>query len=142
MDKALAESMKSNQRWKERDKILQSVPGVGPVVSQTLITGLPELGNLNNKQIAALVGIAPFNCDSGKHKGKRRIWGGRADVRAVLYMAIVSATQWNSVIKAFYSRLIKAGKPTKVAQTACMHKLLTILNSMAKNGTKWQPNET
>ncbi len=141
IDSALAESMKSHHSWKERDEILQSVPGVGPVVSQTIVIGLPEPGNLNNKQIAALVGVAPLNCDSGKHKGKRRIWGGRADVRAVLYMSVVAATRWNPVIKAFYHRLLEAGKPTKVAQTACMRKLLTILNAMIKNRSKWQPVE-
>lgn len=133
--------MKSNHIWEEKDEILQSVPGVGPVVSQTIVIGLPELGTLNNKKIAALVGVAPLNCDSGKHRGKRRIWGGRADVRAVLYMAVVAATRWNPVIKAFYHRLLEAGKPTKVAQTACMHKLLTILNAMTKNRSKWQPVE-
>jgi transposase len=123
IDLVLAESMKSNHIWEKKDEILQSVPGVSPVVSQTIVIGLPELvGTLNNKKIAALVGVAPLNCDSGKHRGKRRIWGGRADVRAVLYMAVVAATRWNSVIKAFYHRLLEAGKPTKVAQTACMHK--------------------
>jgi transposase len=138
IDKALSENVKSHHVWKEKDEIYQSVPGIGPVVSHTLIVCLPELGHVNNKEIAALVGTAPFNCDSGNQKGKRRIWGGRAYVRSVLYMAVVSGIRFNAVIKSFYERLIKAGKPVKVALTACMRKLLTILNSMSKNNTKWQ----
>ena len=138
IDKALSENVKSRQVWKEKDEIYQSVPGIGPVVSHTLIVCLPELGHVNNKEIAALAGTAPFNCDSGNQKGKRRIWGGRAYVRSVLYMAVISGIRFNAVIKSFYERLIKAGKPVKVALTACMRKLLTILNSMSKNNTKWQ----
>jgi len=100
---------------------------------------LLELGTLTNKQISVLVSVAPFNCDSGKMKGKRRIWGSRADVRSVLYMAVISAIRWNPVIKAFYNRLIEAGKAVKVALTACLHKLIIILNAMAKSGAVWQP---
>ena len=139
IDNMLSKNVKSNHLWKEKDDLFQSVPGIGSVVSTTLIASLPELGTLTNKQISALVGVAPFNCDSGNMRGKRRIWGGRADVRSVLYMAVVSAIRWNSVIKAFYNRLIEAGKAVKVALTACMHKLIIILNAMAKSGTSWKP---
>ncbi len=139
IDNLLSKNIKLNHLWKKRDELFQSVPGIGSVVSTTLIACLPELGTLTNKQISALVGVVPFNCDSGKMKGKRRIWGGRADVRSVLYMAVISAIRWNPIIKAFYNRLIKAGKPVKVALTACMHKLIIILNAMAKSGIFWQP---
>jgi transposase len=139
IDNLLSKNVKSNHLWKKKDELFQSVPGIGSVVSTTLIACLPELGTLTNKQISALVGVAPFNCDSGKMRGKRRIWGGRADVRSVLYMAVISAVRWNSVIKAFYNRLIEMGKAVKVALTACMHKLIVILNAMAKSGTFWQP---
>jgi transposase len=121
-------------------KLLKSVPGVGAVTSTTLLVNLPELGSLSHKQISSLVGVAPINHDSGKHRGKQFIWGGRAQVRAVLYMAALTATQCNPVIKAFYERLCQSGKPKKVALTACMHKLLVILNAMVKNGASWQPN--
>lgn len=123
--------------WREKDALLQSVPGVGPVLSVSLLSGLPELGDLNRKQIATLVGVAPLNRDSGKLRGRRIIWGGRADVRSTLYMATLAATRFNPVIKAFYQRLIQAGKKPKVAITACMRKLLTILNAMIKNSTPW-----
>jgi transposase len=120
-----------------KDELLQSTPGVGPVTSLSLIAELPELGTLNRRQIAALVGVAPFNRDSGVLKGKRTIWGGRAGVRAVLYMASLTAVRCNPVIKTFYQRLVEAGKPHKVALTACMRKLITILNTMVKNKTPW-----
>ena len=126
--------------WREKDDLLRSVPGVGPVLSCTLLSELPELGLLNRKQIAALVGVAPFNNDSGQKKGSRSVWGGRASVRCALYMGALSASQHNPIISDFYQRLIKAGKPSKVALTACMRKLLTILNSMVHHGTHWQPN--
>jgi transposase len=126
--------------WRERDELLQSVPGLGSVTSASLLALLPELGQLNHKQIAALVGVAPFNCDSGKHKGKRIIWGGRADVRSVLYMATLSATRFNPLIRTFYQRLVAAGKPKKVALTACMRKLLTFLNAIVRSARPWQPN--
>jgi transposase len=126
--------------WREQDEILQSTPGVGPVLSFTLLAELPELGTLNRKQIAALVGVAPLNRDSGKMHGKRSVWGGRAQVRSALYMATLSATRYNPVIRDFYQRLCNAGKLHKVALTACMHKLLIILNAMLKNRTAWRQN--
>ncbi len=124
--------------WKEKDEIFQSVKGVGSVLSLSLIVDLPELGTLNRKKIAVLAGVAPLNRDSGKFKGKRIVWGGRAHLRSVLYMGTLVATKHNTIIKAFYQRLLLAGKPKKVAITACMRKLLTILNTMVKNKTKWQ----
>ena len=121
------------------EELLRSVPGVGPVVVATLVAELPELGRLNRKQIAALVGVAPLACDSGTLRGRRMVWGGRAQVRAVLYMSTVAALRWNPVIRAFYDRLRGAGKPAKVALTACMRKLLTILNAMVRQQARWQP---
>jgi transposase len=123
--------------WRERDDRHRSTPGVGPVLSATLLADLPELGTLPNKQIAALVGLAPFNQDSGKKRGQREIWGGTASVRAALYMATLVATRRNPVIHAFYQRLLGMHKPKKLALTACMHKLLTILNAMARHQTPW-----
>ena len=125
--------------WREKDDLLRSVPGVGPQVSLTLLAYLPELGTLNRKQIAALVGVAPFNRDSGPHRGKRSVWGGRATVRSTLYMGALVASRRNPVLREFYQRLLEAGKPKKVALTACMRKLLTILNSMVRTGQKWDP---
>lgn len=125
--------------WREKDALLQTAPGVGPVLSVNLLTGLPELGTLNRRKIAALVGVAPLNCDSGKFRGKRIIWGGRADLRSTLYMGTLAAIRVNPVIKAFYQRLTATGKQPKVAITACMRKLLTILNAMIKNSTPWTP---
>lgn len=136
-DDDLATAIKESPAWKAKDEILQSVPGVGPVVSSTLIADLPELGTLNKKQIAALVGVAPLNKDSGTYRGRRGIWGGRALVRSRLYMATITSVQHNSAIKAFYDRLMASGKKRKVAIVACMHKLLIILNSMLKNKTRW-----
>lgn len=115
-----------------------SVPGVGLVVTRTLLAELPELGTLNRRQIAALVGLAPFNRDSGAFRGKRTVWGGRATVRATLYMSALVAVRHNPVIKAFYHRLRHAGKVAKVALTACMRKLLTILNAMLRHRTPWR----
>jgi transposase len=123
--------------WRAKDDLLQSVPGVGKTVSRTLLASLPELGTLNRKEIAALVGVAPFNCDSGQMRGKRRIWGGRAHVRRALYMAALVATRHNPVLKDFYARLKAAGKPPKVALVACMRKLLTILNAILRTGKPW-----
>jgi transposase len=128
----LDDTIKNTPVWREKEELYQSAKGVGPVTSQMLVALLPELGQLTAKQIASLVGLAPFNRDSGKMRGKRMITGGRALVRKVLYMAIVSATKFNPPIKAFYQRLIQAGKPAKVAMVACMRKLLVILNSMAR----------
>ncbi len=133
----LDHEIRNSPLWHEKDKLLQSVPGVGKVLSTTLLGHLPELGILDHKAIAALVGVAPFNCDSGKLKGKRRVWGGREQVRYALYMAALSATRFNPVIRAFYHRLRQAGKPFKVAITACMHKLLIILNAIMKHQTPW-----
>jgi transposase len=130
--------VKESSIWRAKDEILQSVKGVGPVLSVTLISQLPELGTLQGKKIAALVGVAPLNRDSGKFRGRRTIWGGRAEVRSVLLMATRIAIRFNPVIRAFFERLKKAGKIRKVAETACMRKLLTILNAMMKNNTRWQ----
>jgi len=135
----LDQAIRESPIWREKDDLLKSVPGVGPVLSSTLLAQLPELGTLNRKQIAALVGVAPLNHDSGKLRGKRSVWGGRASVRAALYMATLVATRHNPVIKAFYNRLCATGKPKKVALTACMRKLLTILNAMVSNRTRWFP---
>lgn len=125
--------------WREQDNLLRTVPGVGPVLATTLLADLPELGRLNRREIAALAGVAPLNRDSGQQRGARHIWGGRAEVRTVLYMATLSAVRHNSVIRAFFTRLSAAGKPRKVALTACMRKLLTILNAMMHRGVGWQP---
>lgn len=138
MDTALRTLIEASPLWREKEDLLKSVPGVGPVLSSTLLAELPELGMLNRKQIAALVGVAPFNRDSGKLRGKRTVWGGRSRVRAVLYMATLVATRRNSVIRSFYERLCLAGKAKKSAITACMRKLLTILNAMLKHHTPWQ----
>jgi transposase len=139
LDEDLDGMLKASPFWREHDAILQSTPGVGPVLSRTLISQLPELGNLNRKEIAALVGVAPFNRDSGTWRGRRTIWGGRASVRAVLYMSTLAATRHNPVIREFYERLLASGKVKKVALVACMRKLLTILNAMIKNQQQWQP---
>jgi transposase len=139
-DKDLDQSIRQSPIWRENEDLLRSVPGIGPVISRTLLAELPELGELNRKQIAALVGIAPLNRDSGTLRGRRTIWGGRASVRAVLYMAALVASRRNPVIKVFYTRLKKAGKASKVALVACMRKLLTILNSMIKHKTRWSEN--
>lgn len=124
--------------WREKENLLRSVPGVGPVMSWTLLAALPELGKLNHKQIAALVGVAPFANESGKWRGKRSIWGGRACVRSVLYMAALAARRHNPLLRAFYERLISKGKKPKVALVACMRKLLVWLNAMVKSGKHWQ----
>lgn len=139
LDEELQDRLRNSPLWRQKDRLYRSVPGVGSVLSCTLLAELPELGKLNRKQIAALVGVAPLNRDSGKLHGRRCIWGGRAQVRAVLYMAALSATRFNPVIKAFYERLIAAGKVPKVAITACMRKLLVILNAMTRDGTHWNP---
>ncbi len=142
IDRNLRKAIEESPIWREKDDLLQSVPGIGQVTSATIMAQLPELGTLNRRQIAALVGVAPFNRDSGKHRGKRIIWGGRATVRAVLYMATIVATRFNHVIRTFYERLCAAGKPKKVAITACMRKLLTILNSMLKHRVHWDENHS
>ena len=124
--------------WRVTDNLLKSTPGVGPVLSSVLLADVPELGRLNRRQIAALIGVAPFNRDSGTLKGRRCVWGGRANVRAVLYMATVSAIRSNPTVRQFYARLRANGKPGKVALTACMRKLLTILNAMVRTNTPWR----
>jgi transposase len=124
--------------WREREDLLRSVPGVGPILALTLLADLPELGTLEHKQLAALVGVAPLNRDSGSARGKRLIWGGRARVRSALYMSALSAVRYNPLLRAFWSRLREQGKPPKVALVACMHKLLTILNAMVKHQTPWR----
>lgn len=124
--------------WREREDLLRSVPGIGPVASATLVASLPELGQLSRKQIAALVGLAPLNRDSGRRRGHRIVWGGRAEVRSTLYMATLVATRHNPVLRAVYRRLVEAGKPKKVALVACMRKLLVILNAMVRHHTRWR----
>lgn len=137
LDQAIAQLIQSDDDWRQKIELLQSVPGVGPQTSATLMAELPELGKLNRQQISALAGLAPFNRDSGLSHGRRSIWGGRASVRQILYMAAVTARRCNPRMKNFADRLTKAGKPFKVVITACMRKLLTILNSMVKNSVHW-----
>ena len=137
LDKDLAELVRSSPIWRAREDLLRTVPGVGPVVSCTLIAYLPELGSLSRGQIAALVGVAPYSRDSGSFRGRRTVWGGRPHVRSPLYMAALVATRFNPVIRSLYHRLCAAGKVKKVALTACMRKLLIILNSVLKYRTKW-----
>jgi transposase len=136
-DKQLRKRVESSPVWEVNDRLLQSTPGVGEVTSLTLLAALPELGKVSNKQISALVGVAPYAKDSGKHRGTRHIRGGRGEVRAVLYMATVTAMRHNPVIREFYQRLVKAGKKKKVALVACMRKLLTILNTIIKEQKPW-----
>jgi transposase len=138
LDRELRRQIKASPLWRERDALLQSVIGIGPVASLTLLATLPELGHLSRKEIATLAGLAPIARDSGTFKGKRTIYGGRARVRQGLYMATVSATKHNPVIHAFYQRLLDKGKPPKVALTACMHKLLLICNALIRDGVPWQ----
>jgi transposase len=141
MDGQISDTIKKNPAWREKDLILRSTPGVGPVLSVSLLAGVPVLGKLNRQKLAALVGVAQLNRDSGTYRGTRKVWGGRAQVRAVLYMAAVSASRANPVIRAFYQRLVAAGKKPKVALTACMRRLLCILNAMIKSGTRWREEE-
>ena len=139
LNQELDQLLQASPLWREREQLLRSVPGVGPLLALTLVADLPELGRLSHKQVAALVGVAPLNRDSGALRGKRLIWGGRARVRAALYMSTLSAVRYNPVLRAFWSRLRTQGKPGKVALVACMHKLLTILNALVKHQTPWQP---
>ena len=141
LDNDLETMLRASPLWRENDDLLQSAKGIGPVCARTLLLELPELGTLTRQEIAALVGVAPLNCDSGTLRGKRMIWGGRAHVRTVLYMSTLVATRFNPQIKAFYERLLAAGKVKKVALTACMRKFLTILNAMLKHRTPWQVQE-
>ena len=141
LDREMAQAVQADPTLHAQAVLLQTAKGVGPVVSATLVARLPELGQLNRRQIAKLVGVAPLNRDSGTRRGTRQCWGGRADVRTVLYLAALSASRSNPVIQAFYQRLCAAGKPKKVALTACMHKLLTILGAMLRDHTPWRPLE-
>lgn len=138
LDEQLQARLVSSAAWQNTDAILQSVPGIGPVVSFSLLAELPELGTLNRQRISKLVGVAPLNCDSGQQRGVRHIFGGRARVRSMLYMAALTALRFNPVIKEFYQRLVGKGKPHKVALTACMRKLLSIVNLMVRNQTVWK----
>jgi transposase len=137
LDRDLGQLIRASPLWRAKDDLLRSVPGVGPVLATTLVASLPELGTLTRQQIAALVGVAPLNRDSGTLRGRRTVWGGRAHVRAVLYMSTLVAVRHNPALRAFYERLRRAGKLPKVALTACMRKLLTILNAMLKHQTPW-----
>ena len=139
LDKGLRQTLRQSPVWHNKDELLRSVPGVGEQLSVSLLAYLPELGTLDRKQIAALVGVVPLNRDSGTMRGKRTVWGGRARVRAVLYMAALVASRFNPVIRTFYQRLLAAGKPKKLALTACMRKLLTMLNAIVKTGRHWDP---
>ena len=141
IDDDLDTTLRASPVWRERETLYRSVPGIGPVCARTLVLDLPELGTLSRQRIAALVGVAPLNRDSGTLRGHRTIWGGRAHVRATLYMGTLVAVRHNPVLKAFYERLCLAGKVKKVALIACMRKLLTILNAMVKHQTPWQPQE-
>ena len=138
IDDDLGRRLRESPLWQDQAKLLRSVPGVGPVTTFNLLADLPELGTLDRRAVAALVGVAPLSRDSGKFRGARSCWGGRAKVRSSLYMSTLVAVRCNPVLKEFYERLLKAGKPKKVALTACMRKLLTILNAMLKNGAGWE----
>lgn len=138
IDRDLDQRVRASSLWREKDQLLRSVPGVGPVTSHKLLAALPELGRVTGRQAAKLAGLAPFNRDSGTFKGRRAIWGGRAEVRCALYMAALSAVRWNADIKAFFQRLRAQGKPYKVAMTAAAHKLLLLLNAVLRRGTPWR----
>lgn len=142
LDEEIEQYIQESPSWRKNAALLRSVPGVGPVTASTLLAALPELGTRNRQQIAALVGVAPLNKDSGKMRGKRRVFGGRAPVRRALYMATLVATRVNPVIRSFYEHLLAQGKEKKVALTACMRKLLVILNSMIRNQQTWSPYRT
>jgi len=133
------QAVRQSPLWREQEQLLRSVPGIGPVTARTILAELPELGQMHRKEAAKLVGVAPLNCDSGKFKGTRTIWGGRASVRTVLYMATLTAVRRNPVIAAMYNRLLGRGKKKKVALVACMHKLLTILAAMMRSQERWAP---
>jgi transposase len=139
IDRELTGLLRASPVWREREDLLRTVKGVGKQTILSLCASLPELGRLNRRQLAALVGVAPFNCDSGAFRGQRRCWGGRAHIRAVLYMATLSAVRCNPVLRAHYQRLVAAGKPKKLALIACMRKLLTILNAMVRDNAAWAP---
>ena len=137
IDRDMDDLIKNSPIWRRKEEVLRSIPGVGKVMARTLLADMPEIGTMNRRQISALAGVAPMNRDSGKYKGCRRIWGGRSQVRSVLYMCAFSSIRCNPIIKAFYKRLRDAGKKFKVAITACMRKLLTIINTIMKNDSCW-----
>jgi transposase len=137
VDRELGEAVRESETWRANEELLRSVPGVGPVLARTLLAELPELGTLPRRRLCALVGVAPFNRDSGTFRGKRQVWGGRAPVRAALYMGALVATRHNPLIREFYERLLAAGKPKKVALVACMRKLLSILNAVMRDRVPW-----
>ena len=138
IDRELKDRLQKSEQWRKQVKLLRTVPGIGPITVFTLLAGLPELGRLSRREIASLVGLAPLARDSGRLRGVRTCWGGRASVRAALYMPTLVAVRFNPVLREFYKRLVDAGKPKKVALTACMRKLLTILNAMVKQQTRWK----
>jgi transposase len=137
LDRELHDRLRASPLWREKDNLLRSIPGVGPILTTTLLADVPELGTTGHKQVVALVGVAPLNRDSGRWRGKRSIWGGRGHVRAVLYMATLSAVRLNPVLQALYQHLLRAGKPRMVAIVACMHKLLRICNAVLIHRTPW-----
>ena len=138
IDRELEEAVQQSEVWRRNEELLRSVPGVGPVLARTLLAELPELGTITHKRLSSLVGVAPFNRDSGKIRGKREVWGGREPVRATLYMGALVATRHNPTLKEFYERLLAAGKPKKVALVACMRKLLSILNAVMRDRAIWR----
>jgi len=138
-DRDLDDQLRQSPVWREKETLLKAIPGVGRQMLLTVLATLPELGRIPRKQLAALVGLAPYNCDSGTLRGRRHCWGGRAQTRRVLYMATLSATRCNPQIRPFYQRLLATGKPKKVALVACMHKLLLIMNAMVRDHTEWNP---
>ena len=138
VDDEIGTAIAASPLWRVHDDLLRSVPGIGPTTARPVLAELPELGHLDRRAIAALAGVAPFHCDSGQHRGQRHIWGGRAPVRAVLYMAALSAARYNPVLRVFYRRLRDRGRPAKVALVATMRKLLTIVNTMIKHQTRWR----
>lgn len=137
LDRELHDRLRTSPLWREKDNVLRTIPGVGPILTTTLLADVPELGTTGHKQVVALLGLAPLNRDSGQWRGKRSIWGGRGHVRAVLYMATLTAIRVNPVLKLLYERLLRAGKPRKVAVVACMHKLLRICNAVLMHNTPW-----
>ncbi len=139
LDNEIDGTIRRSPLWRAKDELLRSVPGVGDATSRVLLAQLPELGTLDKKQIAALVGVAPFNQDSGTMRGRRRVWGGRTTVRTALFMAALVGARYNPTLKALHARLRLAGKPRKVALVACMRKLLIILNAMVRDGRRWDP---
>ena len=139
-EREIEEAVENSQLWREEEKLLCSIPGVAEATAHVLMAELPELGEANRQEIAKLAGVAPLNRDSGKHRGERTTWGGRASVRQALYMATLSATRYNERIRSFYERLVERGKAKKKALVACMRKLLVIMNTMVKNGTHWNPD--